>query len=125
MAEGVDGLPLTAADGRSRTLDVRVPIDIQADEAGLVRPGSGGMSVSPNDVKNLPKSRLPPEFGGTGKDPAWYIEVEDLGRNLAYKPDPNEETHGYIEPVRTMTLKEYESELHATALNWHKIGGKD
>ena len=66
------------------------------------------MSVSPNGPRNLPSHRRPPTLGGTGKDPVWRITIADLGIDLQYRPDPARAGHGFVEPVRLMTLSEYQ-----------------
>src|SRR5262249_47423529 len=110
MTPATDGLPLV---GRSaRALGVRTPNestnpDVTAtDAADIIQPGTGGMSVAPNDPANLPRLRRPPVLGGTGKDPVWEIDTDDLGPDLQFRQDST--THGLIEPARPMTLAEYE-----------------
>jgi hypothetical protein len=41
--------------------------------------------VAPYSPEHLPDHRRPPEYGGTGKDPAWEISVVDLGNDLIYR----------------------------------------
>lgn len=72
----VDGMPL--AESTARGLGVRPGIDIPVDDFGLVDPGGGGMSVSPDAIDNLPPWRRPPEHGGSGDDPVWQIGDEEL-----------------------------------------------
>jgi hypothetical protein len=60
-----EGLLKTGAS--ARTLGARANIDILVDETGSVAPDTGGMSVSPPPLENLPEHRRPPELGGTGK----------------------------------------------------------
>lgn len=117
--KSVRGLPEVAATARS--LGVRADVDIPVDDSGLVRPGLGGLSVSPNDALNLPRHRLPPEHGGTGKDPIWRIGEEELGSDLAYRPDPDDETHGFIEPARIMTFVAFQAGLAGTASRWLSV----
>jgi hypothetical protein len=81
----------------------------------LVLPGQGGMSVSPDAPLNLAVSRRPAKFHGTGKDPVWEIDSAVLpGYNLAYRPDPKNPKHGYVEPTTPMTLADYQLLLAAT-----------
>lgn len=79
------------------------------------------MSVSPDDPLRLPAHRLPPSFGGTGKDPVWGIGEFALGEDLAYRPDPADATHGFVEPARIMSFDEYQQALHATRESWRRL----
>jgi hypothetical protein len=71
------------------------------------------MSAAPNDLANLPKNRRPPQVnGGTGKDPVWEIDAEDLGPKLQYVQDKSPQ--GVVGPKEPMTLEELERALAAT-----------
>ena len=108
----------------ARTLGARANIDIPVDEDGFVEPGTDGMSVSPNTPENLPFFRCPPEFGGTGKDPVWELDLlaensNNPLRKLAYRADPKDpERHGFIEPASRMLFEEYQQALHETYDAW-------
>lgn len=120
MKAAQDGLPST---GRSaRTLGARPGVDtgdLPVGAGGAVEPETGGMSVSPPPPENLIYFRRPPEYGGTGKDPLWQLETDELPPELRYRPDPeNPEGHGLIEPARRMTFDEYKDALHATRRLW-------
>ena len=107
----------------ARTLVVRRN-EIAVGEDGLVRPLTGGVSVSPGNPTNLPSHRRPPEFGGNGRDPVWCLSSCDLPQGLTYRPDPDNPTgHGFIEPSRPMTLGEFETLLEQTQSAWIRIGG--
>lgn len=85
----------------------------------MVRPGTGGMSASPPPPENLPSFRRPPEYGGTGKDPLWELETDELPETLRYRPDPERpERHGFIEPSRAMGFEEYQAALEDTSGLW-------
>jgi RHS repeat-associated protein len=86
---------------------------------GCVRPGTGGMSVSPDSPWNLPEFRRPPSFGGTGKDRVWVIQESALGIDLKFKQDTP--THGGIEPARVMTPEDFQKALAATVERWKKL----
>lgn len=101
-----------------RTLGVRPDVDIPVDANGMVYPKTGGMSVSPSP-DDLPTHRKPPEFGGTGKDPVWGINTDDLGPDLIYVPD--NPGHGTIQPAKPMSLKAYQNALANTNINWEKV----
>ena len=115
MIENSEGLPKIGDS--ARTLGVRRGVDIPVDNNGIVYPNTGGMSVSP-DVDGLPSHRKPPEYGGTGKDPVWKINIGDLGDDLVYIPDSP--THGTIQPSRPMTFDEYQDALAKTMKKWSK-----
>jgi hypothetical protein len=60
-------------------------------------------------------------LGGTSKDPVWRIREADLGPNLLYRPDQTRPGHGFVEPIRSMTLGEYQQALAQTQGYWQKI----
>jgi len=115
-----EGTPIIGESARS--LGARRYKDTPVDDAGLVRPGLGGMSVSPDDPLNLPTHRLPPEFGGTGKDPVWAINEYNLGEKLSYRPDPDNPTHGFVEPAGVMSFDDYQQAIHETQDQWNRVG---
>jgi hypothetical protein len=125
MKVAADGLPEVAAT--ARTLGVRrgdqVPTnDVNAVAPGdPVPPGTGGMSVAPDDPANLPKARRPAEYGGLGKDPVWVIDSDDLPPVLEFRQDSP--THGLVEPAAntTLTLAEYEAALESTRGLWRLV----
>lgn len=120
MQSAEDGLPLL--DASSRTLGARPQVDIPIDDSGMVQPGTGGMSVSPDDPRNLPPHRRPPGFGGTGLDQVFTIREADLGSDLVYRADPaNPSRHGFIEPMRPMTFQRYQVAIWATRTAWSTV----
>jgi hypothetical protein len=113
-----DGCPST---GPGKRLLGAVPgIDILPDDAGMVYPGTEGMSVSPHSPEFLPEWRRPPALGGTGKDPVWVIESEKLPTDLIYAPDGQGERHGWVEPSTAMTLTSYQDALAETRETWER-----
>ncbi|MFH1865038.1 MAG: hypothetical protein ABIK85_04075 [Candidatus Eisenbacteria bacterium] len=103
----------------ARSLGARVPRDIEPDDKGNVHPGTGGMSVSPDDPRNLPQHRRPPSLGGTGKDPMFVIADVDLGASLVFRPDArNPGRHGFVEPASIVAVEAYQRALCDTAPNW-------
>lgn len=79
----------------------------------------GGMSVTPDSPEGLPFFRLPPGFGGTGKDPVWELDTEELGEGLIYRPDDaSPDTHGFVEPAQRMRLDDFEDLLAGTRNSW-------
>src|SRR5436309_1890023 len=120
MQEDAIGLPLMVPSARG--LGVRPRIDVPAIRLHeIVHPGQGGLSVSPDDPMNLPYFRRPPKLQGTGKDPVWVIDATGLGTDLCYRPDPIRSGHGFIEPVRLMTLDEFQKAIAQTRASWRKI----
>jgi hypothetical protein len=120
MKEGAGGLAELGES--SRGLGVRPGIDVPARApSDIVRPGDGGLSVSPEDPLNLPYIRRPPEFQGTGRDPVWTITDAELGPDLGYRPDPDSPTHGFVEVARPMTLAEYQLALARVQSSWKKV----
>lgn len=115
MEEAIDGPAIGAT---ARTLGARPDVDIPLTPEGLVRPGLGGMSVSPDSPMNLPRHRRPPEWNGTGKDLIWSITTDLLGNDLSYRPDPEDPTHGFVEPARPMLFNEYQGYLFESARSW-------
>ena len=114
MAREDDGNPRIAANH----LGIRVGTDIQPDDDRNVRPGTGGMSVTPNDPMDLHQHVRPVELGGTGKRPVWWINDEKLPVNLNYRPDPRSRTHGFVEPSDLMSIEDYQEAIEGTAPNW-------
>ena len=92
--------------------------DIQVDTAGVVLPGTGGMSVTPDDPINLPRHFRPRSLGGRGKRPVWLVSSAHIIDPLAAREDGP--THWLIEPSSTMALAAYESGLVATAPRWSR-----
>jgi len=77
-----------------------------------------GMSVSLS-IEALPAFRKPPQFGGTGKDPLWQIDDNDIAGDLqAIQDSP---THVSILPRVTMSLERYELALASTQNNWERV----
>jgi hypothetical protein len=117
MREDEDGLPMIGAT--SRYLGARPGVDIGVFNSGNVFSTRQGMSVSPMPPENLPSRRRPPEFDGTGKDPVFAIDTDDLPEELEYLPDPKKRaTHGFIRPAYTMSFEHYQRALHETRELW-------
>lgn len=115
MKEGADGFPQSGPS--ARTLGVREGVDIPV-ENGMVKPGTGGMSVAPDSPANLPVHRRPSSHGGTGKDPVYGTSTDNLGSDLSFRQDSA--THGLIEPAREMPVKNFQKALSDTAEKWEK-----
>lgn len=119
MKEDFDGKPLV---GRlARTLGVRIEgqyRDIPINEDGTVHPNTGGMSVTPNTLEQLPVFRLPKSLGGEGRDPVFSFQVVDLPSTLALRRD--KPSHALVEPSKSCLFEEYEQNLHSTREDWVK-----
>jgi hypothetical protein len=118
----------------ANTLGVRVPFDIEVDANGLVRPGTGGMSVAPGWRELLghliPRRlrHLAPK--ATGKDVlvCWRMDelsfqAGPLAPGLQLRIDPKNDRHGVIEPDREMLLIEFQAALASTREFWLKDEG--
>jgi hypothetical protein len=119
MREAADGFAEAGPSGRLlgvRPGDAACPDVPAVNPADMVSPGKGGMSVAPHDPLNLVKHRRPASLAGTGQDPVWRIDLNDLGPDLEFRPD--RAGHGLIEPKRPMTLQEFEQALAATRQRW-------
>ena len=125
MTPDADGMPQVGQSARQlgvRPLDRLPHNDVGAAAAeDTVNPGEG-MSVAPNDPANLTKNRRPPQVnGGTGKDPVWELDTDDLGPTLEFvqgKP-----THGVVGTKVPLPLAEYEQALEAIRSNWVRVIG--
>jgi len=116
MREDFAGAPMVGPS--ARMLGVRPNVDVPV-AAGDVQPNTGGMSVAPDRPVNLHPLRRPAAYGGTGRDPIWWIDTASLGDDLVYRPDTT--THGLIEPARTMSLDEFQNALEASKPYWKKL----
>lgn len=125
MRADVDALPVV---GRSAwSLGVRVPADIQPSSDGLVHPATGGMSVAPGTVWNVPNHRRPRGLAGGSTGPSgdriYSIEEAPIHLNdLSIRPDPaRPDRHAFVEPARDVSLEIYESSLAATRPSWKQV----
>ena len=101
MEDDGEGRPLVGPS--ARRLGVRSAVDIPVGEEDEIEPFTGGMSVTPDTPAALPPFRRPSGHGGTGVDPVWGIDSEDLGTGLIYRPDDaNPDEHGFVEPAWRM-----------------------
>jgi hypothetical protein len=102
----------------ARSLGVRPDYDIPVT-AGQVQPNTGGMSVAPDRVVNVPRRRRPPAHGGLGKDPVWCMSLDDLGAGLVFRQDSP--AHGLFEPAYAMLEREYQKRLADTKPFWKRL----
>jgi hypothetical protein len=69
------------------------------------------MSVVPPPATNLARHRLPRELGGTGRDPGFELDTDEL----------NSEGHGFVESSRRMSFEEYQQTIYGTRTLWHRL----
>ena len=125
MTPDTDGLPQVGRSARQlgvRPLDRLPHNDVSAATPDdNVNPGEG-MSAAPLDPANLGKNRRPPQLnGGTGKDPVWEIDSDDLGPKLEHVQDTP--THGVVGAKEPITLAELEQALAATRARCVRVIG--
>jgi hypothetical protein len=120
MVADEDGLPKVGNTGRylgARPAGKFRDFDEVARD-GTVRPGTGGLSVSPPPIQHLPASKRPPtpEFpDGYGEDPIFELDTNELPDELRYRPAPEKpDKHGFIEQSRRMTFEKYQKTIQAT-----------
>ena len=119
MKEDFDGKPRTG--NSAITLGVRIEgshADILIDSQGQVHPETGGMSVTPDDYRQLPNHRLPESLGGRGRYPIFSFQVANLPSTLALRKDTS--SHALVEPLKSCLFEEYERNLHGTREDWVK-----
>lgn len=108
--------PLIAPSARGLGVRVGSYADVHPDIAGNVHPGSGGMSVAPDDPLGLDTHRRPPEFGGTGRDPVWQLASESLPVALSFRRESPD--HGLVEPAASTSLSDFQDDLAHTQDGW-------
>ena len=128
MKPDSDGLPVAARNARA--LGVRVEgvfADVRPDPENRVLPGTGGLSVAPASMWNLPNHRRPLGMGrgstGPRGDHVFGIENSAIQRvDLAVRPDPAvPDRHAFVEPAHVMTLSQYELNIECTRENWARV----
>ncbi len=97
-------------------LGVRNPHDIPVDGAGNVAPETGGLSVTPEHYRLMPRRLLHPDFGGTGRMPLWHLDSGTLASELSYRRDRDD--HALVEPAVSMSFKDFEALIAATRPTW-------
>lgn len=124
MIPSNDGFPERGRSGRK--LGVRVPEDVRPDGNGAVHPKTGGMSVAPDSIWNVPHHRRPRGLGrgstGHGGDIVYAIHDGDLrGPGLTVRSDPLHPTnHALVEPSRVIPLAEYDAAIESTRPTWRR-----
>lgn len=114
-----DGAPTCGATKRHLGVRFLSPEpDVEPDGNGQVFPGTGGMSVAPHKPENLALCRRPKKYGGWGKDPVFRAEADSFEEDLEYRQTLDDETHGLIEPARSMAAEDFQSKLWNTRPLW-------
>ncbi len=126
MLPDADGLPLV--EPTAKGLGVRQG-EIRVDSRGEVEPGTEGMSVAPT-WRQLPSHRIPKRLRhlcdeATGPNKTICFDFGDgpftagpFAADLLLRP--NEPNHAFVEPARTMQLRDYEAALASTRLGWQR-----
>jgi hypothetical protein len=116
--QGNPTLPRTGAS--ASTLGARADKDITPDKYGIVFPGTGGMSVTPDNPAFLPPNMLTEVQHG--KMFVFEIDVADLLPSLSYRPDPAKPlVHGFVEPIAPMAFDTYQTAIWSTQGQWRRI----
>lgn len=84
-----------------------------------MHPGTGGMSVAPDDPRHLPPHRRPRSLDGTGVDPVFEVVGSRLPASLAVRRDRS--THALVEPAEIMGVEEYQVALCDTRWLWRRV----
>jgi hypothetical protein len=99
-------------------LGVRVR-DLHPRLGGLVDPMEGGISVSPEGEKHLPEAAH--TLLENGKGVIFALDTEELPRQLTYRPDPDDISHGFIEPASATKYEIYQRAVQATSDLWQSM----
>ena len=116
MAQSESGEPKVGTS--MTTLGVRVR-DLHPRLSGMVDPLEGGISVSPEGEEHLPEAAR--TLLESGKGAIFALDTEALSPRLAYRPDPNDTSHGFIEPVTNMKYEMYQREVQQTGDLWESV----
>ncbi len=120
--------PLPLIGDGAMMLGVR-PSDIEADEQAMVREGTGGMSVQDN-INNIPAAMLPkrlrplfPGARGSNVVVVWTMgsgafQPDRVADHLKLAIDPDNATHGFVEPDAIMSFDVYSLALARTQGLW-------
>jgi hypothetical protein len=120
MRKGAGAVPQCGS--AANQLGVRPGVDIPNSPDELVHPGTGGMSVAPDDPARLPPHVRPQRLGGHGKLPVFELDCAVIPPLLGVRLDPKHpERHAFVEPVSTMTVNEYQAALCATRAYWSEV----
>ncbi len=122
--------------GRSAgTLGVRIAgayADVRPDSDGSVHPGGGGMSVTIDDLDQMPTIRRPRWIvvhgaEGASRHPLFVLPVALVPPTLDVRRERDDETdharfaHGFVEPAEPMPLQRYEEAIAETRPLWSEV----
>ena len=125
MTPDADRLP--AVGDSARKLGVRVPQDVTPDANGTVIPQSGGMSVAPDSMWNLPNHRRPRGLGrgSTGPEQDYVYSLASAclePRGLTSRLDAVAPSlHVLIEPAYRISLHAFKAALADTRPDWSMV----
>lgn len=98
-----------------------MPGDIAPDDAGNVVPGTGGMSVAPTSMWDVPHHRRPRAMGrgasGPAQDRVYAIDPVAI-MNEPLDVRQQSAVHSFVEPSVKMRLAAYETALASTRTSW-------
>lgn len=118
-----DGLPRVSRAPHClgvRVLNPMPPNDIYPQgDPPEVMPEQGGMSVTPDDPNRIYILFLKRAIDERRPERVWCLQQGDLGEDLALRF--TSEFHATVEPVRSMSLEEYEKALAATRPFWQPV----
>ena len=121
MVAHPDGMPVFVGTARGLAMDGNVSFG----RDGTVAPGTGGLTVCHQEALSLPAHRRPPSHGGTGPDPIWAIDSDELPRQLAHRADTGQPELGFLEPIEPISLFLYEDGLLSTRKRWRRVDPQD
>ena len=114
MRSEVDGHPTLGAS--LSTLGSRPEKDIPVDAAGLVRPKTGGMSVTPDHWEDMPPALLPRELNGESRYTLFLLTTAALPADLCARID--RPMHANVEPRGECLFADYNASLQGTREDW-------
>lgn len=100
------------------TLGVRVR-DLHPRLSGLVDPLEGGVSVTPEGHEHLPRAALLQL--NRGKGTLFALDTDTLPKELVYRPDPDDDHHGFIEPASPTKFESYQRAVQGTSDLWQPV----
>jgi hypothetical protein len=121
MVAHPDGMPVFVGTPRGLAMDGNVLFG----RDGTVSPGTGGLTVCHEAPSRLPAHRRPPSHGGTGPDPIWAIDSDDLPGRLTHRADSGRPELGFLEPTEPISLFLYEDGLLSTRKRWRRVDPPD
>ena len=101
----------------STTLGARQGKDIPVID-DYVYPNTGGMSVSREDFRGIPPTRLEEYYAGKSKEFMFQIKENALPESLKTRFLGDKENHYAIEPTTECFFAKYQDDLHGTRDKW-------